>query len=208
MDDIKIMFVVSKKPNNFFIGFLSAEEIKAKEYDLKFVFVENLIPMNKKDAEKDSAYKQPIAYMIIRGLNSGKVFFYRRSKKAENHGEKRLLGQMSGCIGGHVEIFDVGEHDDNPILRSATRELCEEIGIVTTEKDLKFVGVVNDNSDSVGEVHLGLVYSVIVDINLVKISSPEIAEGGFVSPDFIKKKCKLSGEVENWTRILAENKVF
>ena len=205
----KEIMVIKRKtlfPQGPFDGFISAE--KANNLGLYSILLKNLIPIDKKLAENSPKYKQPISYVIIRDANSGNVFFYIRSKKIENYEEGRLLGLRSGCVGGHVEIFDVGEHDDNPILRSAIRELCEETGIVTTGEELKFVGAINDNSDSVGKVHLGLVFSVTVDINLVKVSSPEIAEGRFVSPYFIKEKCKLPNEVENWTKILAKNDVF
>ena len=198
----ELLFLKNKE---YFNGYVSAE--KANNFGLYSIIWKNLIPMDKELAENSPKYKQPISYVIIRDANSGNVFFYRRSNKKKNYEEVRLLGKEAGAVGGHAEIFDARDNN-NPILRSAIRELYEEIGITATEKSIKFVGIINDDSDLVGKVHIGLVYSVIVPVGLVKVSSLEIDGGKFVSPDFIKEECKLPNGVENWTKILAKNDVF
>ena len=202
MSQKKIMVIKQKtlfpKGKKNFYGDLIAEAEEVKKLGLYRVILENLIPKDRGLVENDFTCKQPIPYRIIRDTKSGNVFFYRCSNNKETCEEGNLLGKESGGIGIHAEIFDVGD-DQNSILRRAIRELYEDMA---TEKSIKLVGIINDDSDLVGKVHIGLV----VPVGLVKVSSLEIDLNQFIS--FIAGERKLPYEVENWINLLAENEVF
>ncbi|WP_456388295.1 phosphoesterase [Desulfolithobacter sp.] len=105
-------------------------------------------------AEQNSAYKQIIPYQVFR---CGERFFAFR--RGGGVGEQRLSGCCSLGIGGHLNHADAGhgsmEKDDyeQGLLRERDEELiCQ--GTIHS----RFIGWINDDSDSVGRVHLGAVH--------------------------------------------------
>jgi len=147
--------------------------------------------------ENDSSIKHPIPYAVIVNPNTKKIFVYQRAK---SHDEQRLSRKLSIGVGGHVEISEVG-YDKDPIRATMLIELNEEVKI-HGEMRPKLLGYINDDSDDVGKVHLGLLYLIETDAMEVSPLHPEIARGSlksleeiqglFSNPDF---------EVENWSRI-------
>ncbi|NIA07400.1 MAG: hypothetical protein GWP14_07175 [Actinobacteria bacterium] len=111
-------------------------------------------------AESDPSYKQIIPYVII--THAGKCLCYVRGKRA---GETRLVGQMSIGIGGHINPGD----DGFPLLgfreaydSAVEREVEEEIHVRANHND-RIVALLNDDSNSVGSVHLGVVHYWTLD---------------------------------------------
>ncbi len=112
-------------------------------------------------AEKDPRYKQLIPYVIM--SCNGKYLSYVRGRRA---GEKRLVGNRSIGIGGHINPAD-----DMPLfssnfyeayLSAVKREVEEEVGVETKYSD-KIVALLNDDNNEVGKVHLGIVHHWILD---------------------------------------------
>ncbi|MCP4710973.1 MAG: hypothetical protein GY869_20305 [Planctomycetes bacterium] len=114
--------------------------------------------MPRPDAEKNPAFKQLIPYVII--CHDQKVLSYVRGKRA---GEKRLTGLRSIGIGGHINPIDVNTNLFNTdfyqtVYRPAVeREIEEEIAIDAQHTD-QIVALLNDDSNEVGSVHLGVVH--------------------------------------------------
>ena len=113
--------------------------------------------MPRSQAEKDPAYKQLIPYVIM--ICDGRCLTYVRGKRA---GETRLVGNRSIGIGGHINPVD----DDAPLFRSdfretyqaaVEREVAEEVSVETGHRD-RVVALLNDDSNEVGQVHLGVVH--------------------------------------------------
>jgi predicted NUDIX family phosphoesterase len=104
-------------------------------------------------AEEDPSLKQLIPYILLvrfdRPYASSRVLHYRRAGS-----EKRLVGRRSLGIGGHVNPCD---HAADPLTPCLQRELEEEAGFVSNEPP-HLLGFLNDDSEPVGRVHLGLVY--------------------------------------------------
>lgn len=105
-------------------------------------------------AEHDPAYKQLIPYQLFQFRE--RFFVYQRGGGV---GEQRLSGRFSVGIGGHINTGDA----ENGLLLPAAyqqalrRERIEELtgaGEVATA----FLGWINDDSDPVGQVHLGAVH--------------------------------------------------
>lgn len=107
-------------------------------------------------AETDPNFKQLIPYVLI--TCDGMVLSYVRGSRA---GETRLVGRKSIGIGGHINppdelpLFDT---DFRSAYRAAVdREMNEEISIEARHTD-RVVGLLNDDSNDVGRVHLGIVH--------------------------------------------------
>lgn len=147
--------------------------------------------------ESDPAWKQIIPYGIL--THDSRVFCYQRTKQAS---EGRLEGKMSIGIGGHVNTEDCP--DDwrlNPytLERCLDRETDEEIKYWHTET--RCLGLLNDDSNDVGRVHIGIVYQRIATSE-AWLDGPEIRGEGFATTGQLRGNI---GEYENWSRILIEN---
>ena len=112
--------------------------------------------MPRSQAEQDPSYKQLIPYVIMTA--GGKYLSYVRGRRA---GETRLVGNRSIGIGGHINPAD-----DMPLfntdfyetyLAAVEREVAEEVCVETHHTD-RIVALLNDESNEVGSVHLGVVH--------------------------------------------------
>ena len=107
-------------------------------------------------AEHDPDLKQPIPYCVV--ASDARWFCVERLSA---QGETRLHGRLSIGIGGHVGPAD-GHPSGGPALFEAAllRELREELPLPEALPRPVFLGLVNDESDAVGRVHVGLVYAL------------------------------------------------
>lgn len=141
--------------------------------------------------ESDPTYKQVIPYVVF--TFDGKYFLMQRAAKAS---ETRLASKMSLGIGGHVRKEDIEGKD---LLAWAEREFNEEVsydGGLT----LAFVGLLNDDSNDVGKVHVGLVMLATGDSGDISVKS-ELKGGSLVSLD----ECMAHHEsLEGWSRLIVE----
>jgi len=107
------------------------------------------------EVENDPSWKHFATYAVV--CTGGRVLSYQRTTAG---GESRLHGLRSIGIGGHVNTEDSDTSDRwhaAALDRAALRELHEEI-VVPGEYRMDFIGFINDDSNSVGRVHIGLVY--------------------------------------------------
>lgn len=88
----------------------------------------------REELEKDERFGQILPYIVLykrRLYQHPSIFVYQRTK---NVGEKRLAGDLSIGVGGHVDLADVVSSKDSVIDVVATiagalrRELNEEVG--------------------------------------------------------------------------------
>lgn len=104
-------------------------------------------------AEEDETMKQVIPYVVLRDKSN--VFSYLRGASS---GEDRLKRLRSIGVGGHINMCDVNLEDINlfdAISDGAVRELKEEVS--GFGRELEYIGLINDDSNDVGKVHLGVV---------------------------------------------------
>lgn len=105
-------------------------------------------------AEHDPSAKQLIPYQLFRC--QGRFLVYRRGGGV---GEGRLAGRLSLGIGGHINRHDAGGGALTPagyqqaLLRERQEELLCHDGLEAVH-----LGWINDDSDPVGQVHLGAVH--------------------------------------------------
>ncbi len=126
--------------------------------------------------EEDASFKQLIPYCIFQHVDEAgnvSVFQYTRGK---GQGESRLHNKRSIGIGGHISTLDAGE--SSPYEEGMRRELEEEVSINTSYSQ-KLAGLINDDENEVGKVHLGVVHLFTVDSQEIAPNEDDICETGF-----------------------------
>ena len=106
------------------------------------------------EAEVDHSLKQVIPYVIV--SIAGRILAYRRSPST---GEQRLAERVSVGWGGHIEEVDLpndGTGLSGFVAGCALRELGEELGLGEPDRRVP-LGTVNDDTEDVGKVHVGVV---------------------------------------------------
>lgn len=156
---------------------------------------ENILYLNRSEAELDRRYKQLIPYVLI--ICNGRILRYRRGKGG---GEKRLHGLYSVGVGGHISEEDNGLFSQAVgYTESMRRELMEEVAIGEAKEAA--VAVINDDGTDVGYVHFGVVH-------VMHVESEDVAgsRSGIVAPEFvpIADAVKSASEYESWSRFCLE----
>jgi predicted NUDIX family phosphoesterase len=137
--------------------------------------------------EVDRRYKQIIPYLVF--THNGRYFLMQRQAHAS---EQRLKNKFSLGIGGHVRKEDLQTTD---IMGWAQREFEEEIAYQGTYT-VKPLGLLNDDSNAVGEVHLGLVLLLEGSTDSISVRS-ELKSGSLYSID----ECKdYYPQMESWSQ--------
>lgn len=147
----------------------------------------------RREVEDDPGFKQIIPYVIFRSGDA--VFTYRRGK---SQGESRLHRLRSLGVGGHVAEADAeGQGTIDAYELALRRELDEEVSI-ESEGTLRRVGLINDDSNAVGAVHLGVVH-------VYELDRPSIRprEEGLADPEFLDvlELGRHRDEFETWSQI-------
>ena len=147
------------------------------------------VPRSK--AENDPSIKQIIPYFII--THGGQVWCYVRGKKS---GEERLVAKASIGIGGHINNLDENLFGD-VYSSAALRELEEEVKLAPGYTQ-RIVALLNDDSNSVGQVHLGVVH--VLRAVSVDVSKREgvITESGFRSVEQLRA---MRDRLETWSQL-------
>ncbi len=141
--------------------------------------------------ETDSSYKQIIPYLVFEHENS--YFLMQRQGDAT---EKRLQNKYSLGIGGHIRQEDM---TSDSIVDWAKREFHEEVSY-DGEVDVKPLGILNDDSNGVGQVHIGFVFLLTGKHNDISVKS-ELKNGQLLTLDSCKQ---YFTNMESWSQIVFE----
>jgi predicted NUDIX family phosphoesterase len=150
-------------------------------------------------AEEDESLKQIIPYVLF--VADDAAFSYVRGKGA---GEKRLVGNRSIGIGGHINpadeqlLFPTATSDMASYLEAVRREIAEEV-IVEAPFEPEIVGVLNDDSNPVGRVHFGVIHVCRVPAGGVRKREAQITEAGFLP--IAELRGARREELESWSSI-------
>jgi predicted NUDIX family phosphoesterase len=149
-------------------------------------------------AEKDPTHKQIIPYVLL--AHGDKVLFYVRGKKA---GEQRLVAKGSIGIGGHMNETDESLFalDEAAYRAGVEREVGEEILIQPKFED-QIVALLNDDSNEVGQVHLGIVHVFRLAEPKVKKNESMITELAFLSREELAAR---RDSLETWSQICLDS---
>jgi predicted NUDIX family phosphoesterase len=141
--------------------------------------------------ETDPAYKQIIPYLVFE--HNKNYFLMQRQSTAS---ETRLRNKLTLGIGGHIRQEDLQE---NSLFGWATREFHEEVdyaGKLTVTP----LGILNDDSDDVGKVHIGFVFLLTGDVPHIAIKS-ELKSGVLVP----LSECIAQYEyMESWSQFVVD----
>lgn len=149
-------------------------------------------------AERSPTLKQVIPYTVVR--TEGQVLLMRR---LSNGGESRLHDKLSIGVGGHINPEDLSSTEDADPIRDGTRREIEEEIEVRGSYEIRTVGFLNDDSNPVGAVHLGVVQ--IVDVTgSVRIREEDMLEGRLASPEELAELLARGENFESWSSILIE----
>jgi len=148
-------------------------------------------------AEEDPSFKQLIPYVIM--AHGDTCLTYVRGKRA---GETRLVGNRSIGIGGHINPVD----DEVPLfgtdfrqvyLRAVEREVAEEVNVEAGHTD-RVVALLNDDSNAVGQVHLGVVHCWVLDAPKVTRREQMITQMDFLSVAALRG---VRDSMETWSQL-------
>ena len=151
--------------------------------------------MARSQAEHDPSFKQIIPYVIM--THRGKYLSYVRGQRA---GEKRLVAKRSIGIGGHINPTD-----DMPLfnadfyqtyLAAVQREVAEEVSVDTTYNN-HIVALLNDDSNEVGSVHLGIVHCWTLAEPKVSKREQMITQMSFMTPGELRD---VRDSLETWSQ--------
>ncbi|MFA1509885.1 hypothetical protein ACDN41_11715 [Priestia aryabhattai] len=150
------------------------------------------------NAEINEEYKQPIPYVVIKRGNQ--VFGYAR---LSGGGESRLHNSWSLGYGGHANPTDDEKFED-VIMTNLQRELEEELDIQATSRNLNLIGLINDDENEVGRVHLGLLYTLELDSEAtIEVREKDQIEGFWLDIKDLKND-DVYPKLESWSQFVAD----
>ena len=144
------------------------------------------------EMETDPAYKQIIPYVLV--TRGAEAFVMQRLKKG---GEQRLHGLLSRGVGGHIDPVD--EAGGSALMAGLRREVDEEVA-VERAASLTPLGVINNDRDEVGRVHLGFLFRLEAE-GAVTVRETEKLSGSFMP---IAALPALRDKMEGWSQIALE----
>lgn len=176
------------------LGAFEGLSFEADRYLASFLDPRNNLFLPRPEAEDDPGYKQIIPYLVLR--HGDRVLCYTRGKSG---GEARLHAKMSIGIGGHINDGDThAEHfDQASYLRAVERELHEELEIPGGYRQ-KAVALLNDDSNDVGRVHLGVVHLIDVATTDLRPREEAIGDPVFLTAEELRDR---RDRLETWSQI-------
>lgn len=149
-------------------------------------------------AERTPSLKQVIPYTLVECED--RLLLTRRLKTG---GEARLHDKYSIGIGGHINPEDLSSSPKDvrdPIDAGTHREIAEELS-VRGKYDVRRIGILNDDSNAVGAVHVGLVQIISVRAP-VEIREKEQLEGRLVTTGDLRGMLAEGANFETWSKML------
>ncbi len=155
---------------------------------------ENHTFMDRAAAEEDPDFKQLIPYCIFRC--GDRILHYTRGKSG---GESRLHAKLSVGVGGHVNPIDTdgGRTGPEAYHSAVTREIEEELNL-PEEHEHRIIALLNDESNPVGQVHLGVVH--LVDLKSREVFSREDALSELAFTPLVDLNGPLFERLETWSQ--------
>ena len=141
------------------------------------------------EAETDPSRKQIIPYLVLR--DGERFFLMRRTKKG---GDERLHDLYSVGVGGHMNP------GDGSVLECLSREWREELE-ADFEPGFEFLGLLNDDTVPVGQVHLGVVYVADAAGRRVAIRETEKLSGSFEPIETLRS---VYDSMETWSQLILD----
>ena len=142
-------------------------------------------------AETDPSFKQIVPYVILKF--GDQIFHYTRGKRAT---ETRLQALRSIGVGGHISAED-NNLFDTPYREAMLREVAEEVYLESDYTE-SCIGLINDDSTAVGQVHLGVVHVFDLEAPKVRRREQVLTQAGFAPLATLLESIM---EFETWSQI-------
>lgn len=180
------------------LGIFQGLEFDIDRYLARILSREHNFFAPRSSAESDPNLKQIIPYAIL--VSEGRVLRYKRGKRS---GEQRLVAKGSIGIGGHMNDRDEGLFalDMEAYLVGVQREIEEEL-IVDTPLANRIAALINDDSNEVGQVHLGVIHVVELATPTAEKRESMILGVEFLTPEQLRAE---RGTLESWSQIAVDN---
>jgi predicted NUDIX family phosphoesterase len=154
--------------------------------------------MRRGNAEENPNYKQPIPYCAIKRGNQ--IFSYKR---LTGGGEVRLHNQISLGVGGHLNNVE-GLDFYGVLADGLQRELEEELFINKDKLTLNTVGLINDDENEVGKVHIGmLVIGELPEDEEVSVRETDQLLGEWINVEDLRKP-EIYDNLETWSQFVVD----
>ena len=150
--------------------------------------------------EEDPSFKQLIPYCVLTWQSPEHGPRYFAYTRGGGQGEARLRAKRSVGIGGHISSTDGAHGDDTSYEAGMRREIAEEIAI-GGGWTARCVGLINDDSNPVGSVHLGIVHLLDLERPDVAARETAVAACGFEPLDSLLAD---RDRFETWSQITLE----
>lgn len=137
--------------------------------------------------EVDPAFKQVIPYLVLR--DGPRWFLMQRTRAG---GDSRLHDRWSIGVGGHLNPGDGDVHG------GLAREWREELE-ADFQPEYRFVGLLNDDTTEVGQVHLGVVFVADAGSRPVAVRETDKLTGGFAPAGNVRT---VRDRLETWSRLV------
>ena len=180
------------------IGTFQGISTEIDKYLPAFLNPSNNFFIHRELAEDDPTHKQIIPYAIFK--HGDKFLKYLRGKKS---GEQRLASKSSIGIGGHInqDDFNSSSLEKDTYLTGIEREINEEL-IINCDYNNLPIALINDDSNDVGQVHLGVVHLFYLESDQVEAGEANIENLEFLSSeDLLREKDNL----ESWSQICVDH---
>jgi predicted NUDIX family phosphoesterase len=179
------------------LGSFQGLQRPAEKYLEVFLKRENNFFSPRSSAENDPSLKQLIPYAVF--THQGKILHYVRGSKS---GEQRLVAKGSIGIGGHINDGDESlfAFDESAYRAAVHREIEEELTLSGPYTD-RVAALINDDSNEVGQVHLGVVHIVELSNDDVKPGEKAIAQLGFLTVEELRAR---RDALETWSQIVLD----
>ena len=180
------------------IGTFQGISTEIDKYLPAFLNPSNNFFIHRELAEDDPTHKQIIPYAIFK--HGDKFLKYLRGKKS---GEQRLASKSSIGIGGHInqDDFNSSSLEKDTYLTGIEREINEEL-IINCDYNNIPIALINDDSNDVGQVHLGVVHLFDLESDQVEAGEANIENLEFLSSeDLLREKDSL----ESWSQICVDH---
>lgn len=144
--------------------------------------------------ETDPEFKQLIPYVVLKWRDQ--LFHYTRGQKGS---ETRLRALRSVGVGGHINPCDA-DGSEGLYRQGMLREIQEEVHLETAFRE-RTLGLINDDSTPVGQVHLGIVHVFELEEPKVRRREEHLAREGFAP---LRELQEARGEFETWSQFVLD----
>jgi predicted NUDIX family phosphoesterase len=146
------------------------------------------------EVEPDPSFKQLIPYVVLKC--GEQVFHYTRGRRGT---ESRLRDLRSIGVGGHIS------QDDRNLFGEAyregmLREVAEEVHLESAYAE-RCLGLINDDSNAVGQVHLGIVHVFELAEPKVRRREQALTRAGFAPLAELRGQ---RDEFETWSQVVLD----